>query len=128
MESRKLASTILSVSCRTLIFVIVAMGLYFVGRTAFSFGREIFDEKSMTSKLDARDVEITIPADYTTEGVAELLKAAGLIEDAKLFQAQTMLSDYYKKFTPGTYTLNTGMTPSEILAAISVVPETTSEG
>lgn len=128
MESRKLASTILSVSCRTLIFVIVAMGLYFVGRTAFSFGREIFDEKSMTSKLDARDVEITIPADYTTEGVAELLKAAGLIEDARLFQAQTMLSDYYKKFTPGTYTLNTGMTPSEILAAISVVPETTSEG
>lgn len=128
MESRKLASTILSVSCRTLIFVIVAMGLYFVGRTAFSFGREIFDEKSMTSKLDACDVEITIPADYTTEGVAELLKAAGLIEDARLFQAQTMLSDYYKKFTPGTYTLNTGMTPSEILAAISVVPETTSEG
>lgn len=128
MESRKLASTILSVSCRTLIFVIVAMGLYFVGRTAFSFGREIFDEKSMTSKLDARDVEITIPADYTTEGVAELLKAAGLIEDARLFQAQTMLSDYYKKFTPGTYTLNTGMTPSEILAAISVVPETTSGG
>lgn len=128
MESRKLASTILSVSCRTLIFVIVAMGLYFVGRTAFSFGKDIFDEKSMTSKIDARDVEITIPADYTTEGVAELLKAAGLIEDAVLFQAQTRLSDYYKKFTPGTYTLNTGMTPSEILAAISVVPETTSGG
>ncbi len=128
MESRKLASTILSVSCRTLIFVIVAMGLYFVGRTAFSFGKDIFDEKSMTSKLDARDVEITIPADYTTEGVAELLEAAGLIEDAVLFQAQTRLSDYYKKFTPGTYTLNTGMTPSEILAAISVVPETTSGG
>lgn len=128
MESRKLASTILSVSCRTLIFVIVAMGLYFVGRTAFSFGREVFDEKSMTSKLDAFDVEITIPDDYTTEGVAELLKAAGLIEDTRLFQVQTRLSDYYLKFTPGTYVLNTGMTPSEILAAISVVPETTAGG
>ncbi|MCM1309055.1 MAG: endolytic transglycosylase MltG [Butyrivibrio sp.] len=128
MESRKLASTILSVSCRTLIFVIVAMGLYFVGRTAFSFGKDIFDEKSMTSKLDAREVEITIPDGYTTEGVAELLKAAGLIEDARLFRAQTMLSDYYMKFTPGTYRLNTGMTPSEILAAISVVPETATGG
>ena len=128
MESRKLAGTILSVSCRTLIFVIAAMGLYFVGRTAFTFGREIFEEKSMTSKVDAWNVEVTIPVDYTTEGVAELLKAKGLIEDAGLFRAQTMLSDYYKKFTPGTYTLNTGMTPSEILAAISVVPETTSGG
>ncbi len=128
MESRKLASTILSVSCRTLIFVIVAMGLYFIGRTAYNFGRDIFDEKSMTPKAEARDVEITIPDGYTTEEVAELLKAGGLIEDTGLFRAQAMLSDYYKKFTPGTYTLNTGMTPSEILAAISVVPETTSGG
>lgn len=128
MESRKLASTILSVSCRTLIFAIVAMGLYFVGRTAFTFGKDIFDEKSMTSKLDAYDVEVTIPPDYTTAGVAQMLKERGLIEDTTLFQAQTRLSDYYNKFTPGTYTLNTGMTPSEILAAISVVPETTAEG
>lgn len=127
MESRKLANIILSVSCRTLIFVIVAMGLYFIGRTAYTFGMDIFDEKSMTSKNDAYEVQITIPADYTTDSVAEILKAGGLIEDTRLFWAQARLSDYYNKFTPGTYTLNTGMTPSEILAAISVVPETTAE-
>ncbi len=123
MEGRKLAGTILSVSCRTLIFVLIAMLLYFVGRTMYDFGSDVFNEKAMASENNAVEVEVVIPQDYTVSQVADILKENGLISDTKVFLVQARLSDYYNKFVPGTYTLNNSMKPSEILAAISVIPE-----
>ncbi len=127
MEGRKLAGTILSVSCRTLVFVLVAMLLYFVGRTMFDFGRAVFNETAMASSQNAVEVEVTIPEGYTISQVADILKDNGLISDTVVFRAQARLSEYYNKFIPGTYTLSNSMKPSEIMAAISVEPENRTE-
>ena len=127
MEGRKLAGTILSVSCRTLVFVLVAMLLYFVGRTMFDFGRAVFNETAMASSQNAVEVEVTIPEGYTISQVADILKDNGLISDTVVFRAQARLSEYYNKFIPGTYTLSNSMKPSEIMAAISVEPDNRTE-
>ncbi len=127
MEGRKLAGTILSVSCRTLVFVLVAMLLYLVGRTMFDFGRAVFNETAMASSQNAVEVEVTIPEGYTISQVADILKDNGLISDTVVFRAQARLSEYYNKFIPGTYTLSNSMKPSEIMAAISVEPENRTE-
>ena len=63
METKKLAGTILSVSCRTLVFVLVVLLLFFVGRYMYSFGRDIFNEKPMSSANNAVSVAVTIPED-----------------------------------------------------------------
>ena len=54
----------------------------------------------------------------------------GLISDEKIFYFQVKLSDYKDKFKAGTYSLNTGMKPTDmmkILAGISTTDTGDSE-
>lgn len=126
MESKRIASTILSISCRILVFVLVAMVLLLVGREAYGFGKKIFMEEAVSSKDDATEVIVEIPSDYSKYEVAKDFANRGLVADSNVFYVQIVLSDD-NDFTPGVYTLNTGMLPSEILAAISIEPETEKE-
>lgn len=123
MEGKKLAATILSVSCKTLMFVLFVLLLYFVGRRAFEFGRAVFVEKSATAQYNEVKIQVTIPENYTMEQVGDILFQNGLITDKKVFSMQARLSYYYNKLTPGTYELSTAMKPSEMLAAMYVPPE-----
>lgn len=127
MEARKLAGTILSVSCKTLLFVLVVFLLIFVGRGLYNFGQKIFREEALTTAEYAYSKEITIPEGKSVMDVAEILEEEGMIEDSKLFFVQVLLSDYYKKIVPGTYTISTDMKPTEIMVTISPEPETTEE-
>ena len=125
MEGRKLAGTVLSVSCRTLVFVLIVMLLYLCGRTMFNFGKAVFAEEAVASADNAVEVEVIIPRDYTTSQVAQILKDNGLINDIN--KAQVILAEYSKKFIPGTYKLNNAMKPSEIMSALSTRQDTKSE-
>ncbi len=127
MEARKLAGTILSVSCRTLLFVLVIFLLFFVVRTLYGFGQKIFREEAMTTTEYAITKEFTVKDGESVMDVADSLEDEGLIEDSKLFFIQVFLSDYYKKFVPGTYSLSTDMKPTDIMITISPEPETTEE-
>ena len=54
----------------------------------------------------------------------------GLISDEKIFYFQVKLSDYKDKFKAGTYSLNTGMKPTDmmkILAGVSTTDTADSE-
>ena len=127
MEGRKLAGTVLSVSCRTLVFVLIVMLLYLCGRTMFNFGKAVFAEEAVASADNAVEVEVIIPRDYTTSQDAQILKDNGLINDTNVFKAQVILAEYSKKFIPGTYKLNNAMKPSEIMSALSTRQDTKSE-
>ncbi|MDD6339775.1 MAG: endolytic transglycosylase MltG [Butyrivibrio sp.] len=118
MEGKKLAKTIVSVSSKTLLFVMLALVLYFVGRTAYRFGNDVFNERAMASKNNATEIEFTVPEDYTMKSIGKSLKSKGLIADEKVFAVQAKLSDYNNKLIPGTYTLNNAMTPTEILTTL----------
>lgn len=127
METKKLAGTILSVSCRTLVFVLVVLLLFFVGSYMYSFGRDIFHEKPMSSGSNAVSVEVTIPENSSVMDIAGILADKGLVKSPMLFFAQAVLSDYSEKFTAGTYTLSTDMKPTEIMIVIAPEPEETEE-
>lgn len=127
METKKLASTILSVSCRTLVFVLVVLLLLFVGRYMYSFGRDIFNEKAMSTKENALTVAVTIPENSSVMDIANILADNGLVESPMLFFAQAVLSDYPENFTAGTYTLSTDMKPTDIMIVIAPEPVDTEE-
>ena len=62
--------------------------------------------------------------------LASQLYEKGLISDEKIFYFQVKLSDYKDKFKAGTYSLNTGMKPTDmmkILAGISTTDTGDSE-
>lgn len=86
---------------------------------AFRFGVSIFNESSMDDPAMARTKTVTIPDDPSIKEVAKALDDAELVDGTLLFTIQAMLSNYSKYFVGGTFELNTGMTPTEIMAAIT---------
>ena len=122
MEAKKLAGTILSVSCKTLIFVMIALLMILMVQNLYDFGQRIFREEAKTNTADAVLVTVAIPEDSSALDVANIMVDYGVVEDSKLFFVQLMLSDYKDKIVPGVYTLSTDMKPTEIMKSIS--PET----
>ena len=122
MEAKKLAGTILSVSCKTLIFVMIALLMILMVQNLYDFGQKIFREEAKTNTANAVLVTVAIPEDSSALDVANIMVDYGVVEDSKLFFVQLMLSDYKDKIVPGVYTLSTDMKPSEIMKSIS--PET----
>ncbi len=127
MEANKLASTIISVSCRTLIFVLALLVLFFLGRTGFEFGSAVFNEKAMSSSKDAVEISVVIPDGASAKDIGKILSDSGLVENSRIFYFQARLSDYYGKFKAGTYTLSTDMTPTQMMAVLAPPDETTEE-
>lgn len=55
----------------------------------------------------------------TAVQVGKLLQEDGLIKDAEVFSYQERFSSYHGKIYPGTYTLSTEMTPSEMIKKLA---------
>lgn len=127
MEAKKVAGTIVSVSCKTLIFVTLVLLLILMIQFLYDFGQKIFREEARTSTENAVLVEVVVPEDASAMSVAKLMEENGLVEDSKLFYVQILLSDYKDKFVPGVYTLSTDMKPSELMMTISPKTEEAEE-
>jgi UPF0755 protein len=72
-----------------------------------------------------KDALIQVKEDMSEYEIAQLLEERGMIRDAKLFFLQWKLSVYSGKEVPGVYTVNSSMTPQEIMAVISPDQEET---
>lgn len=127
MDSKKLATTALSVTTRTFLFVLILLVLYFVGSKAFAFGSAIFYETGMTTEENAVDVTVTIPTGASLSNIGSILEKKGLIDSSRVFYVQALLSDYKDLMEAGTYTLSTDMTPTQIMSAISPTEAETTE-
>ena len=88
-------------------------------RQAYTFGHNIFDEEAVSSEAQARETQVTISDGITSKQLAKLLYDKGLVKDKTCFYYQIILSDYKDKFVGGTYTLNTAMTPTEMMKVLS---------
>ena len=51
--------------------------------------------------------------------IGRTLESRGLIRDAKVFVVQEKLSNFSGKLQPGTYILNTSMTPDEMMEILA---------
>ena len=102
-----------------IILALIVMLVYYAGGAAFRFGVAVFNESSMDDPSMARDKTVTIPDNPSIDEIAAILDKAELVDGKLLFKVQAMLSDYSKYFVGGTFELNTGMTPTQIMAAIT---------
>ena len=119
---------VVSLSLNALFIAIAVVVVVMFGTKAYTFGNNIFNEKSVDTVDNAKVVEVTIADGVTAKRLASQLY--GLISDEKIFYFQVKLSDYKDKFKAGTYSLNTGMKPTDmmkILAGISTTDTGDSE-
>jgi UPF0755 protein len=65
-----------------------------------------------------RPVQFVVEPGTPARAVAERLQAAGLIQDARLFEAYVRLNGIADRLEAGTYTLSPDMTPVEIVEAL----------
>lgn len=119
METRNAIKTVITISYKMIIFALVVILIYYAGGAAFRFGVAIFNESSMSDPSMARTKTVTIPDNPTVAEVAKVLDDAELIDGQLLFGVQAALSNYSKFFVGGTFELNTGMTPTQIMIAIT---------
>ncbi len=111
---------------RILFYILIAVALIFLGRTAYSYGYSVFNEQAVESS-PGTDVEVTVPEGASARQIGKLLKENGLIKDAGVFVLQERLSAYHGRLQGGTYTLNTSETADEMLAILAGDTDSDSE-
>ena len=102
--------------------ILVAVGVFIIftaGSKAYTFGHNIFDEEAVSSEAQAKETDVTITDGITAKQLAKIIYDKGLVKDKTIFYFQVLLSDYKDKFVGGTYTLNTAMTPTEMMQVLA---------
>lgn len=117
--NKKSIRMILGVSLNVIVIAVGVFIIFMAGSKAYTFGHNIFDEEAVSSEAQARETQVTISDGITSKQLAKLLYDKGLVKDKTCFYYQIILSDYKDKFVGGTYTLNTAMTPTEMMKVLS---------
>ena len=109
---------IIKIASTVLIILIVVLGTIRASMVAYDFGYRVFTEPAMENKPGTA-VVVTIEDSMDSKDIAECLLENGLIRDANLFWIQYQLSAYKGDIKPGMYTLNTSMTPKELMVVMA---------
>lgn len=109
-----------------LLILLVVYAAIEVSGIGYDFGYRAFTEPAMEEE-PGRDVMVQIKDGMTDAEVAEMLLNKGLIRNDMLFRVQLKLYEYSGELQPGLYTLNTSMTPTELMVALSTVEEENTE-
>lgn len=112
---------------RIAVYVGIAVLMIWLGRTAYGFGYDIFNQQPM-SPGEGQEVTVVIKDGSSVYQIGRALEKKGLIEDAKIFYVQEKLSAYKGELKPGTYILSTAYDPDRIMAILAGVEEDAVEG
>ena len=122
MNARKAVRRTGSICIKVAVFVLICLGLVYLGQTTYRYTHAVFSEAAMEEK-PGRNVKITIPEDVSAKKFAEVLEKNGLIESATVFQIQMKMAFFGETVKAGTYELNTSMKPGEIFEILSETNE-----
>ena len=103
---------------RTAFYVCVAVLIFWVGKSAYQFGYDVFNQQAM-SPGEGQEVTVVIKEDASLYKIARTLQKKGLIKSAPVFYVQERLSTYHGKLQPGTYLLSTAYTPNRIMGILA---------
>ena len=117
----KMIRTAVAIAVRVIVYSLLAVAIIKGSQVAYNFGHEIFYISSV-EEAPGRDVSIRISKGETATDVAEELEDKGLIKNRASFYVQCWFFEY--DINPGTYVLNTSMTPREMLELIDAGPDT----
>lgn len=115
------AMTAAGLLLRLVFAVFAVMIIVTLGNASYRFGYLVFREAPMEEE-PGRDITVIIPEDASVRETARILSVNGLIRDERVFLLQERLSNYHGKLLSGRFTLNTSMTPTEILAYLAGEP------
>lgn len=115
---KSIALGIINTAIRVMILAVVVVYVYRTALGAYDFGYRIFAEEPMAYG-NGYEVEVTIPMGKGVRDIGGILEKHGLIRDPNLFYVQELLSAYHGKLQPGTYTLNTNMDATQMMAAMA---------
>ena len=118
MKKKEAAGVAVYSVVKIVVIILVIMVVYRLGSMAYSYGERIFGEPPMES-APGTDIVITVGSEDSVRDIADNLKAAGLIRDAGLFVLQERLAGCKEGVKAGTYTLNTSMTPEELIQTMA---------
>lgn len=90
----------------------------YLSRTGYDYGYRLFTETAV-DEAPGTDILVQIKQETSNWQVGKLLEQKGLVRDGKLFYLQLKTSAYSKSIKPGVYTLNTSMTPKEMMIVMS---------
>lgn len=124
MDINKALFSFIKIAFSVMVVLLIVYFTVHMGKTGYEYGYRIFTETAM-DKAPGKDVLVQVKPDMSNRQIAALLEEKGLIRDAKLFTFQLKLSAYSHSLKPGVYTLNTSMTPKELMIAMS--PEESTE-
>ena len=119
VRKQKRSSIIAGGFFRFALYLIIAIAVIYIGKSAYDFGYNIFYQQPMDSEEEGRDVTVAVEEGDSVYQIGRTLESRGLIQDAKVFVVQEKLSNYSGKLQPGTYILNTSMTPDEIMEILA---------
>lgn len=100
------------------IFAVMIVAIFRGASEAYQYGYRIFTEPPMTSG-EGRIISIEVKSGQDAMEIGKNLEEKGLIDDAKIFWLQELLSEYHDEEQPGIYDLSTSMTAEEMLAVMS---------
>lgn len=103
--------------------IILVVAIVALANLTYKHLRTYYDdymyEYKGTESREGVDVTVEIPEGASVKKIAEILKENGLINYPRAFTKRLQDSEYRGKLHGGTYTLNTGMTTLEMMAAMS---------
>lgn len=119
-EINKITGTIIGISGKLILYALVILLLVEGMSKGYAFGYEVFHSTPMEAE-PGRDIVVTIDGQEEPKEIVGLLHDMGLIGNELAVRVQLKFYDY--EIYPGTYTLNTSMTPKEILQILNEEPE-----
>ena len=126
MNVKYLIGAVIESVIKVVIVAVIVMFVFRASKEAYDFGYRVFADEPV-SVTGGRTITIGIAEDADIKDIAEMLQEKGLIEDAKLFIVQEMLSAYHGDIIPGIYDLSSSMTAVEMLEIMSTPAEEAEE-
>ena len=118
MEMNKVIYRVVGITFSIMIFLGAIWGTMRASSVAFDFGYRVFTESAIDEEPGTA-ITVRVEENMGSVQLGTLLYERGLVRDANLFVLQHQLSAYAKTILPGTYVLNTAMTPKEMMIFMS---------
>lgn len=127
MTLKKTSESMMKISVKIAVYVVVVIGIVFCARESYSFGKTLFSE-SGRDKEPGRDITVTVESGDSNYDIAKKLESEGVVDNALAFYIQIRLYSSDKdEIVPGDYSLNSSKSGEELVEILNTPPTEAAE-